>query len=211
MNNRLRGPAYDARIMRWLLLVLLVCSAAACAQNPVEVAGVRFEPRARIGEAEARLNGAGVRSILGFKLYAIGLYLPQQQQTLAAALRSQGAKRIEVVPLFALNAELFALGLVKGLRRNLSDSEYAELQQRIDKLRTTVRTMDDAAAHSLIQIDWLPAAGAAGGVTRLSIDGLQRGEDIGGEDFFQAVLKVWLGEKVHDARLRDALLGRASG
>ena len=211
MNIRQRGSAYDARIMRWLLLILLVFSAAAGAQNPVDFAGVRFEPRARIGEVEARLNGAGVRSILGFNLYAIALYLPQQQQTLAAALRSQGAKRIEVVTMFALNAELFAHGLVKGLRRNLSDSEFAALQEQIDKLRTTVRAMDDAAAHSLIQIDWLPAASGAGGVTRLSINGLQRGEDIGGEDFFQAVLKVWLGEKVHDARLRDALLGRASG
>lgn len=194
--------------MRWLSLLLSAWIGLAAAQGSVELAGARFEERVRIGESEAVLNGAGLRGILGLHFYAIGVYLPQRQGRAIEALRVPGAKRIRVVNLFGLSGELVGNGLVKTVRRNLGDGEFAELKARIEALRAIVRAIDHAAAGSAIELDWLPAPGG-GGVTRLSINGQQRGEDIPGEDFFQALLKVWLGEKVNDARLRDALLGRA--
>jgi len=109
---------------------------------------------------------------------------------------------------FGLTADVFAVGLVKGMRRNLGEAEFGALRERIETLRAVIRATDNAPGGSVIQLDWLPDAGS-GGVTRLSVNGLQRGQDIPGEDFFQALLKVWLGDKVNDPALRNALLGRA--
>ena len=197
--------------MRWLFPFLLACCGFAAAQQPggVDVAGVRFDSRAQIGGTEVLLNGAGLRGVLGFKFYVIGLYLPQRQQGSEQALRAAGAKRLQIVTMFDLNAELVAAGLTKGIRRNLREEEFSELQPRVDMLRAAVRATRQAAAGSLIQFDWIPAADGRGGYTRLSVNAQPRGEDIPGEDFYQALLKVWLGEKVNDTKLRDALLGRA--
>lgn len=201
-----RSPRVYPVHMRWLFLLLLVCCGIAAGQGGVEIAGVRFDERARVGPAEAKLNGAGVRSILGVKLYAIGVYLPQPADSLAEALRATGPKRIQIVPKLDLYAEVVTVGLTKAVRRNLGDSEFIALQERIEMLHAAVQAAGRAPAGSLLQFDWLPDAG----VTRLSLDGLQRGADIPGEDLFHALLKVWLGDKVNDERLRDALLGRTS-
>ena len=55
----------------------------------------------------------------------------------------------------------------------------------------------------MINIDWLPEGG-----TRLSINGKQQGKDLAGEDFYQALLKIWLGPKPAQDDLKDALLGK---
>ena len=206
-SERTTGPLLFAR--RCLPLLALACFGLAAGQQTaaVDVAGVRFEERARIGTAEALLNGAGLRSVLGVKLYTIAIYLPQKQDSLEGALRSQGAKRIQIVNMFDVHAEMFSAGLVKGIRKNLKEAEYADLRGRVETLRAAVRAIDHSAAGSVISFDWLPAAAGGGGITRLAVNGLQRGEDIAGEDFFQALLKVWLGGEVNDPRLRDALFG----
>ena len=197
--------------MRCLQLLLLLWSPLACCQQQggADIAGVHFAESVTIGTAAAQLNGAGLRSLFGIKAYAIGIYLPQRIDRLEAILRQPGAKRIQIVNLFDLSADILAVTLAKGMRRNLSEAEFAELRERIDLLRAAVHATGKAASGSLIQLDWLPAGSGHGGVTRLSVNALPRGEDIPGEDFYQALLKVWLGEKVNDARLRDALLGRA--
>jgi len=93
-----------------------------------------------------------------------------------------------------------------GLHRNLSDAEFAPLGDRVDMLRRAIHETGKARAGAVIHLDWLP--GVKTGVTRLSIDGVRRGQDIPGEDFYHALLKVWLGPNVNDPPLRDMLLGR---
>ena len=54
------------------LLALLFASLAAWG---AEVAGIRFDDKAKVGEAELSLTGAGLRKRLFFQVYAIGLYV----------------------------------------------------------------------------------------------------------------------------------------
>jgi hypothetical protein len=42
------------------------------------------------------------------------------------------------------------------------------------------------------------------------VDGQER-ITIPGEDFFRAMLHIWIGNKPVDGRLRDAMLGKGSG
>jgi hypothetical protein len=51
--------------------------------------------------------------------------------------------------------------------------------------------------------DWLPEGG-----TRLSINGKQLGKDIAGEDFYRALLRIWLGSKPAQDDLKELLLGK---
>jgi hypothetical protein len=52
----------------------------------------------------------------------------------------------------------------------------------------------------------VPAAG-----TQLTVDGKPSGAPIPGEDFYRALLKIWLGEHPVQDDLKKALLGDMSG
>ena len=90
--------------MKAILATLL---AAMClpALATMEVAGVKFDDKAKVGAADAVINGAGLRSRAFFKVYAIGLYLPQKAATAADAIGAKGAKRIAIVTMRELTAD----------------------------------------------------------------------------------------------------------
>jgi hypothetical protein len=190
--------------LRLLFAILLCCLTSAA--GAVEVAGAVFESTMAVGGEDTLLNGAGLRRILLFKAYAIGLYLPHHDASLEQVLADRGPKRLRIVLMRELEAERISNTIEVGLQRNLGDAEFRPLHNRVEMLRRAIHETGKAAAGAVIHLDWLPKVDA--GVTRLAVDGVRRGQDIPGEDFYHALLKVWLGPQVNDPPLRDMLLGR---
>jgi len=58
----------------------------------------------------------------------------------------------------------------------------------------------------VVDLDYLPESG-----TRLTVRGQPMGKDIAGEDFYQALLRIWLGARPAQDDLKDALLGKPAG
>jgi hypothetical protein len=58
---------------------------------------------------------------------------------------------------------------------------------------------------AVVVLDYLPGTG-----TRISINGEEK-LVIKGEDFFQAMLRIWIGNKPVDGGLRRAMLGDTGG
>ncbi len=188
-----------------LLLAILLCGLSTAA-GAVELGGAMFESAMAVGGEDTVLNGAGLRRILLFKAYAIGLYLPRHEASLEQVLSERGPKRLRIVLLRDLEAERISGTIEVGLHRNLGDAEFRALHNRVEMLRRAIHETGKASAGAVIHLDWLPRVGA--GVTRLTVDGVRRGQDIPGEDFYHSLLKVWLGPQVNDPPLRDTLLGR---
>ncbi len=194
--------------MRRLITALLLAAVVpASTFAATEVAGVKFEEKARVGAGETVLNGAGMRNRAFFKVYAMGLYLPQKASHVADALGGKGAKRVAIVTLRDLTAEQFADALVDGLKKNHDEAALAPLQPKIEQFRTIMLGIGNAAEKTTVFIDWLPDVG--GGVTRLTVNGAVKGADIGGEDFYRGLLRVWLGEKPAQDDLKEKLLGKS--
>jgi len=97
------------------------------------------------GATELQFNGAGQRSRLFFKVYAIGLYLTEKKTATADVLSLKGAKRLHVVTLRELTAEQFAEALVEGIHKNHSDAEMAPLQPRIEEFKNAILAVKTAA------------------------------------------------------------------
>jgi len=189
--------------MKRLLLAIVWLATLATAHAAVEVEGVRFDDRTKLGSADLVLNGAGLRSRLFFKVYAIGLYLAEKKAASADLLAQPGAKRLHIVTLRELTAEQFADALIEGMQKNHSEAEIAALKARIDQFRAAILALKTAPKGATVQIDWQPETGM-----RLVFNGEKQGSDIPGEDFYRALLKIWLGDKPAQDDLRDALLGR---
>lgn len=168
-----------------------------------ELAGTHIDDRASVAGNELVLNGAGLRTRFMLKVYTIGLYLPKRSESPVSAITGAGAKRIQIITLRDLSAEDFANALIDGVRKNHGDADLANLQGRLDEFRTTLLGIRAAPNGTQVRIDWLPASG-----TRLSIGNEMRGKDIPGEDFFRALLRIWIGDKPVDEDLKNALLGK---
>lgn len=189
---------------RGLLVGALLIMSAPCAAGgqAVEVAGVRFDDQAKVADTTLTLNGAGLRSKFMFKIYALGLYLPRKTRDTAQAVDQAGPKRIRVVTLRDVGADMFIEGLTRGIEKNSSASDLAALKPRIDLFAATLKGLGELAKGSVVTLDLLP-----GGGTRLSANGAPLGKDIQGEDFYQALLRVWLGSSPAQESLKAELLG----
>jgi hypothetical protein len=185
------------------LIALLLLALALPAFAALEVAGVKFDDKAKVGAGDTVINGAGMRKRAFFKVYAIGLYLPQKAASAADAINAKGAKRIAIVTLRDLTAEEFADALIAALKNNHDEAALKALQPKIDQFRGTMLTLGNAPEKSVVHLDWLPDSG-----TRLTFNGAAKGADISGEDFYRALLRIWLGDKPAQDDLKEQLLGK---
>jgi hypothetical protein len=190
--------------MRNLMLVLVALLSLGLA-HAVEVGGVRFDDRTTVGSGDVVVNGAGVRKKAFFKVYALALYLPEKQGDADALLAVKGAKRVAISLLRDLSAQQFVDALREGIADNHTQAEVAALNDRIKQFSDSMLSIGEAKAGTIVLIDWLPESG-----TRLTVNGQSKGKDIAGEDFFRALLKIWLGNKPVQDDLKQALLGKGS-
>lgn len=183
------------------LLAILLLALSLPALAALEVAGVKFDDKTKVGAGDTVINDAGLRKRAFFKVYAIGLYLPQKASSAADAINAKGAKRVAIATLRELSAEQFVDALIEA---NHDEAALKALQPKIDQFRSAMLTIGNAPEKSSVNIDWLPESG-----TRLSFNGAAKGSDIPGEDFYQALLKIWIGDKPVQADLKEHLLGKA--
>jgi len=186
--------------MNRLILSLMLCAQLALA---AEVAGIKVEERMQLGSSELQLNGAGVRTRVIFKVYVGALYLPERKSGAADVLALKGAKRVSMTLLRDLGAKQLTDALEEGVRANHSEAEIAVLKDRLDALVAVMNEISSAKEKTVITLDFLPESG-----TRVTVDGAARGKPFPGEDFYVALLKIWLGDKPVDADLKKAMLGQ---
>ena len=184
-----------------MLAVLLV--SAATALLAAEVAGVKFEDRTRVGSVDLSLNGAGLRKRAFFQVYAIGLYLGDKKLAAADAIALAGPKRVAIHMLRDVDAGQFTEALTDGMRANHDEAAMKSLEPRVAQLSALMAELKEARKGMAILLDWQPGSG-----TMLIVDGKPRGKAIEGEDFFRALLRIWLGDKPVQDDLKRALLGQ---
>ena len=184
---------------RSLIAALLLLPLAAVA---AEVAGVKVPDSATVASQELTLNGAGLRKRAFFNVYVAALYLPAKQSAAAQVLSSPGAKRISMTLMRDVTAQQLIEALGNGVRDNHTPAEIEKLKSRIETLNRIMTGIGNARSGAVITLDFVPSSG-----THVALNGAAQGAPIAGEDFFQALLKIWIGEDPADSGLKKALLG----
>ena len=193
----LSGRPELSTVSRFLpLLVALPIHAA-------ELEGVRLEDRIRVDGQELQLNGFALRTRFIFKVYVAGLYLPAKTTTAQAAIESRSAKRIILVMMRDATADQFVESVDIAMRANNSEAQIAAVKTQIEELFAMIRAIGEAKKGARIVLDYAPSDGG----TTLIVDGVAQGKPMAGEPFFQALLRIWLGEDPVQPDLKEALLG----
>lgn len=184
----------------WLaapMAALLWISPPAAAE---EVEGIALPERVTVAGEPLVLNGAGVRRYFFFKVYVGALYLEERLATPRAVIERPVAKCLRLYFLRDVDAEDITEELLRGVRANTGELDFARLRGRIERLRAAI---PDLRAGDRVQLAFLRSAR-----TKAWINGALVA-DVGGRDFQTAVLLFWLGDHPVDARLKRALLGRS--
>jgi hypothetical protein len=180
---------------RAVLLCLLFAALPAFA---AEVAGVKLDAQASVAGSEVALVGAGLRTRLFFQVYVIGLYVSNLK---ADPLAQPGPKRVQIHMLRDVDAATFTEALAEGIKANASEAEVRVLEPRVKQLSAIMAEVKEAKKGMRIALDW------TGKHTQVLIDGKPAGAPIEGEDFYRALLRIWLGDKPVQDDLKKALLG----
>jgi hypothetical protein len=196
-----------SRPLRLLPLASLALSAALLAlpAHAATILDQKFDDSVRLADQNLRLNGLGLRSVAWFNGFAAGLYLADRQTTPAGVFKTPGAKRLQLRMLVDVPAVEFSKALKKGIRRNTSDAEWPALEARVTQFDRAVVALGTTRKGDVFDLDYLPGKGFV-----FSANGKPQGPVIPGDEFYDAVLKVFLGERPVDKKLKAALLGAGS-
>jgi hypothetical protein len=142
-----------------------------------------------------------VRTRAFFKVYVGALYLQQKTGATAAVLSDTGPKRVAMHMMRDLTSEQLFSALNDGLKNNHSAGDLAKLEPQVKQLEGIFAALKAAKNGDVILLDYLPGAG-----TRVTVNGEARGT-MPGEEFYRALLRVWLGDQPADGALKKAMLG----
>ena len=191
---------------RLLLALATTCAVTTAppvrAQAAVDVAGVRFPPTAPVGGATLLLNGAGLRTRVVVKVYAAGLYLAAKASTPEAVLAAPGPKRMHVAMLRDIDGNDLGKLFTRGMQDNSSREDFGKSIPGTLRMAELFSAKKRLAQGENFSVEWLPGQG-----TQILINGKPQGEPIKEPEFFNALLRIWLGPNPADAALKDALLG----
>lgn len=185
--------------------MLVLCSALFCVNIAVavELAGVKLDDSVRVGNQDLKLNGAGLRSKLVFKVYAIGLYLPEKKTAVDYVLASPGARRVSITMLRDVASAEFGKAFTTGIENNTDNAERVALAAPTAKFSAMFAATPELKRGDVLHLDWVPGTGM-----EVLLNGRKILQPIVDATFYNAVLRIWLGEKPVDDKLKWQLLGQ---
>jgi len=192
-----------------ILMATRACAAllplAARAQGAgIELAGVKYAPSAQVGNAALQLNGAGIRYKFVIKVYTAGLYLGSKTQNVEQVLGQPGPKRMHVVMLRDIDANELGKLFTRGMQDNAPKEEFSKFIPGTLKLAEIFSAQKKLKAGDNFFVDYTPGVG-----TTVLVNGKPTAEPIKEPEFYNALLRIWLGERPADSALKNALLGKA--
>ncbi|NPC59204.1 chalcone isomerase family protein [Caenimonas soli] len=189
-------------LKQWLLAAAaLALAPAALAQ--ITVSGVKYDEAADVRGTKLQLNGAGVRYKAVFKVYTAGLYLPKKGGTTEEVLAAPGAKRMSITMLREIDSSELGKLFSRGMEDNMEKAAFSKLIPGVLRMSQLFSDHKRLMPGENFLIDWIPGTG-----TVITVKGVPQGEPFKEPEFYNALLRIWLGPNPADWKLKDALLGK---
>ena len=180
----------------------LMLATALLATTSVSGAATAFEKTTALAGSTLVMNGTGTRYKAIFKVYDMAMYLPATAKTSEAVLAQPGPKKLSFVAQRKVSGTDLGLAFLRGLK----DNNPPELMRK--HTLSTTRLIDIFSGKSHVDeghtfaMEFVPGKG-----TQFFIQGVAQGDAIDDAEFFQMVLRIWLGNDPVDMRLKEGLLG----
>lgn len=107
-----------------------------------------------------------------------------------------------IVMLRDISSEEFGSGFLSGLQKNIDRAEKAKYLNQLLKMGEMFSTVSELKKGDVLTTDWIPGVG-----TVFQQNGKKIAEPMADVGFYNAILRIWLGEKPIDTKLKPLLLG----
>ena len=184
------------------LAALILAVGVSLQVSATEVAGVKFDESIQLAGTELKLNGAGIRYKAIFKVYAAGLYLKDKKATVPEVLAAAGPRRVTIVMMRDLSNEEFGRGFMTGIQQNTDKAEKSKMTSQFIRFGELFASVPELKKGDVMTNDWIPGVG-----TVVALNGKKMGEPYPDLAFYNALLRIWLGESPVDRGLKKAMLG----
>ena len=191
----------NLRIKRLLALSCLFIGFCQSA-SAIDIAGMKVDEIARVANKELKLNGAGIRVKAIFKVYVAALYLSEKKTTVPEVLDIAGPRRLTLIMLREISSEDFGQSFMTGLNANSDKAEKSKIINQMVKMGEIFASIPSLKKGDTITTDWIPGSGMV-----IQVNGKAVGEVLPDINFFNAYLKIWLGDKPADSSLKLSMLG----
>jgi hypothetical protein len=189
---------------QWLLAAAISLFACASFAQMQTVSGVKYDENIDLRGAKLHLNGAGVRYKFVVKVYTAGLYLPKKAATADDVLAMPGPKKMSVTMLRDIDSNELGKLFIRGVEDNMDNkASFTKLIPGLMRMSQLFTEVKQLKAGDTFTIEWLPGTG-----TIITVRGKQEGEPFKEAEFYNALLRIWLGPQPADWKLKDALLGK---
>lgn len=187
-----------------LLAAAVIAGAFGQPAVAAEVAGIKYADTLKVGGKELQLNGLGTRNKLMFKVYAAGLYLQDKKSTVEEVFAAEGPRRIRLVMMREFTSEAFGDAFMSGINNNLESKEKTKIVTQLSTFGEMFAAIPGLKKGDVLDLDWIPGTG-----TVCVLNGKQVGETVQDVNFYNAIMKIWLGNKPADVSLKPKLLAPA--
>jgi hypothetical protein len=189
----------------FLALGALLLAGAAAAQ--VTVSGVKYDDAVDLKGSKLVLNGVGVRYKAVFKVYTAGLYLGKKAGTPEEVLAAPGAKRMSIVMLRDIDSAELGKLFSRGIEDNMDKAAFSKLIPGVMRMSQLFSDCKKLSSGESFLIDWVPGTGT---VVTINSPKCAMAVEFKEPEFYNALLRIWLGPNPADYKLKDALLGKAA-
>jgi len=182
----------------YIFLTLFLTTAHAA-----EYAGVKVDESFNLNGSQLVLNGAGIRYKAIFKVYVAALYVGKKTSSATEVLAQPGAKHLSITMLRGIDANELGKLFTRGMEDNMPKAEFAKLIPSILRMSQMFSDYKNLKAGDTFAVDWVPSVG-----TVITIKGKPYGEPFKEPEFYNALLRIWLGPNPADWKLKEALLSK---
>ena len=191
------GQIFKSLISTGVLAVACTMSAQAA-----DIGGVKVEDTATVAGKALVLNGGGMRQIFVVKVYAAALYLSEKKTSAADVQALTTAKRIALHIQREINSDEFGQLFITSMNKNSSKEEKAKVINQTVKFGEMFSNLPPVKKGDIVTLDWVPGSG-----TVSTLNGKQIGETLPDIAFYNAVLRIWIGENPVQSDVKRGLLG----
>jgi hypothetical protein len=189
---------------QWIISgAMLALISAAGSAMAAEHAGVEMADTASVNGTELVLNGMGLREKGWFDVYVGGLYLEAPTSDAEAVIAGEGVSRVVLTFVRDVGSDKVVGGWDDGFANNNDAATLEAIADRRETFNGFFGDLQDGEIkddESMV-FDMVPGEG-----TTVTIAGEKKGT-IEGDDFAQALRRIWFGPEPPDSNLKEGMLG----
>ena len=177
--------------------------ALALPSQAATVDGIKVDDTVTVGGKTLQLNGAGMRKKFVINVYVASLYLTEKKSTSADVQALTSPKRVSLILQREVSSDEFGQLFITSMNKNSTKEEKAKVISQTGKFGEMFAAQEKVKKGDVITLDWIPGQG-----TVSTLNGKPMAEPMPDIAFYNAVLRIWLGDNPAQDDLKDALLGK---